>query len=109
VFHRNTVQTWSALPVTFAATTSYDFTTSASQAYADNQVEVEPGVFAFFGGDLNQDENVDITDQPILETDVANFEYGYFVSDVNGDGNVDISDLPLLETNVGLFIYSAHP
>jgi hypothetical protein len=109
VFHRNTVQTWSALPVTFTATTSYDFTTSASQAFGDNQIEVEPGVFAFFGGDLNQDENVDIADQPILETDISNFEFGYFVTDTNGDGNVDIADSPIMETNVGLFIYSAHP
>jgi hypothetical protein len=109
VFHRNTVQTWSALPVTFAATTSYDFTTSASQAFGDNQVEVEPGVFAMYTGDLNQDENVDIADQPILETDISNFEFGYFVTDTNGDGNVDIADSPIMETNVGMFIYSAHP
>jgi hypothetical protein len=110
VFHRNAVQTWSALPVSFlTSTTSYDFTAAASQAFLDNQVEVESGVWAFYTGDINQDENIDISDSPILEIDVANGVFGYYATDVNGDGNVDISDSPLLEINVGLGIFSAHP
>jgi hypothetical protein len=108
--HRNTIQTWSANTVNFAGgTLNYDFTTAASQAYGSNQVEVETGVFAFYTGDINQDENIDILDYPEIDTDVNNFEFGYFKTDLNGDGNVDILDYPVLDANVNNFIFSDHP
>ncbi|HPI54653.1 MAG TPA: putative metal-binding motif-containing protein, partial [Chitinophagaceae bacterium] len=44
--HRNSIETWSANPVLILTNTMYDFTTAASQAYGNNQIEVEPGVFA---------------------------------------------------------------
>jgi hypothetical protein len=109
IFHRSAVQTWSATPITFSSTTSYDFTTSASQAFFDNQVEVETGVFAIYSGDINQDENVDIFDAPELDSDIANFFFGYYRTDLNGDGNVDLLDSPTLETNINGFIFSIHP
>jgi hypothetical protein len=109
IFHRSAVQTWSATPITFSSTTSYDFTTSASQAFFDNQVEVETGVFAIYSGDINQDENVDIFDAPELDSDIANFFFGYYRTDLNGDGNVDIFDSPILDANISNFIFSAHP
>jgi hypothetical protein len=40
VFHRNAVQTWSDLPVSFSSVTNYDFTTAASQAHGSNMIEV---------------------------------------------------------------------
>ncbi len=41
--HRNHIETWSASPVSFAADTIfYDFTTSASKAYGNNQKEILP-------------------------------------------------------------------
>jgi hypothetical protein len=109
VFHRNTVQTWSAMPVTFAGTTSYDFTTAATQAYGDNQVEVEPGVFAMYTGDLNQDEYVDPFDYGLFEADNLVFASGYYASDMNGDGYVDPFDYGIFETNNLNFILSIHP
>lgn len=108
VHHRNCLLTWSANPVLVNATT-YDFTTSANKAYGDNQVEVETGVWAFYSGELNADENLDLLDLGIVEVDINNFEFGYKVSDINGDGNVDLLDVPVLETNVINFIYSLHP
>ena len=109
VFHRNTVQTWSALPVTFAATTSYDFTTSASQAFGDNQVEIEPGIFAMYTGDVNQDGTDDGTDYLLIDTDIQNFGAGYVPTDLNGDGTVDGTDYLILDANIQNFIGSVHP
>lgn len=57
----------------------------------------------------NQDENADLLDQSILESDIANFNFGYFATDLNGDGNVDLLDSPILDVNVNNFIYSNHP
>jgi hypothetical protein len=82
---------------------------STNNAYGDNQVEVEPGVFAIYSGDINQDGNIDIADGSLVEADVSNFAFGYVASDLNGDGNVDIADLPVMEANISNFIYAIIP
>lgn len=108
--HRNHVETWSATPVSFNGTFAYyDFTWSASQAYGNNLIEIEPGYFALYAGDLNADENIDLIDASLLEVDINNFEYGYFKTDINGDGNVDLLDAPIVENNLKNFVFSIHP
>ncbi len=110
VKHRNGLQTWSANPVVFSSSSVvYDFTTAATQAYGDNQREMEPGVWAIYSGDINGDENMDLLDNTPIELDVFNFQFGYLATDLNGDGNVDLLDLPILEDNVFNFVYSIHP
>ncbi|MBK7762568.1 MAG: hypothetical protein IPI46_04255 [Bacteroidetes bacterium] len=107
--HRNGIYTWSANPVVITQGVAYDFSTAANKAYGNNQQEVSPGVWAFYNGDINQDENMDLLDVSILESDAANFIYGYYATDLNGDGNVDLLDIPILDWNVFNFIYSQHP
>lgn len=108
VKHRNSIQTWSKNPQP-ANTTSYNFSTAATQAYGDNMVEVSSGVWAFYSGELNLDDNIDLLDISLLETDINNFAFGYLITDINGDGNVDLLDSPILESNVSNFIFSNHP
>lgn len=108
--HRNTIQTWSANTVMFnGSTINYNFTDAADKAYGNNMAEVEPGVYAMYTGDINQDENIDILDYPELDQDINNFEFGHFSTDLNGDGNVDILDYPVLDANIESFIFSDHP
>ncbi len=107
--HRNAIQTWSANPVLLNENTTYDFTTAANKAYGDNQVEVSPNVWAFYSGDLNADENIDLLDASTVETDINAFAFGYFATDINGDGNVDLLDAPIVETNINGFVFSSHP
>ncbi len=108
--HRNGIETWSSVPVYISATPAfYDFTTSASQAYGNNMKQVEPGVWAFYNGDLNHDENIDLLDVAELENDINTFQFGYNATDLNGDGNVDLLDSPIMESNVNSFIFSNHP
>lgn len=109
VKHRNTVQTWSAMPVILGVNTFYDFSLDAAQAYGGNQALVEPGVYAMFSGDINQDENIDLLDLALQEADINGFAFGYFNTDINGDGNVDLLDNPVLEANVNAFVFSMHP
>ena len=110
VFHRNAVQTWSDLPVTFSGVTNYDFTTAATQANGSNMIEVTPGVFAFYSGDIApQDEVVDITDQGYVGNDIQNFAFGYVATDVSGDGVVDITDQAIVDNNINNFVGSIHP
>jgi hypothetical protein len=110
VFHRNAVQTWSDLPVSFSGVTNYDFTTAATQAHGSNMIEVDPGVFAFYSGDVApQDEVVDITDQGYVGNDIQNFASGYVPTDVSGDGVVDITDQAIIDNNITNFVGSIHP
>jgi Ig-like domain CHU_C associated/GEVED domain/SprB repeat len=109
IFHRNAVQTWSDL-VTFSATTNYNFTTAGTQAYAGNQKEVTPGVWAFYSGDITpQDELIDVTDQGLIDNDIFNFVSGYAVTDITGDGLVDVTDQGIVDNNIFNFIGSIHP
>ena len=107
--HRNSILTWSATPIPIASLTNYDFTNSSNKAYGNNMIEIEPGVWTIYSGDIDQNENIDLIDYPILETDIFNFEFGYFNTDLNGDGNVDLLDLAILEENTNNFIFSNHP
>jgi len=108
--HRSSIQTWSASPVTLASRQTYDFASSSSASFADNVAVVDPGTFAFYAGDLNQDEFIDIFDFPQFDNDNQNFvAFTYVNTDINGDGFVDIFDFPLFDTNNQNFIFSIHP
>ena len=101
VSHRNTLATSSASLVSFAAgvATNYDFSTAATQAYGDNQIEVAPGVFAMYTGDLNQDGYIDAVDYPLFDSDNLSGASGNYATDMNGDGYVDAVDYPIFDFN----------
>lgn len=115
VIHRSCVETWSAVPVTMNALTTYLFSTSPSMAYGDNQTPtsvqgIPDGIgFAFYNGDFNQDGSIDASDGLEIEPDVYNGTGGYSENDFNGDGAVDGLDLPMLFCNMELGIGSNHP
>lgn len=85
------------------------FSQSTNNAYADNQAEVEPGVFAIYSGDINQDSYIDPFDYSILQSDVLSFAFGYVDSDLNGDGYVDPYDYAIYQKNSLNFVSSIHP
>lgn len=107
--HRNSVETWSALPVMLLEDTFYDFSTNDYKAFGANQVEMMPGVWALYAGDITGDENVDLLDLNEAEADINLFVFGYYDTDINGDGNVDLLDSPILEANINNFVFSYHP
>ncbi len=108
--HYNTLETWSANPIILSVNpTYYSFSTSSAKAYGNNLKQVEPGVFALYSGDLNQDENIDLLDAAEIESRINNFDSCYLPSDLNGDGNTDLLDFPILESNIESFVFSLHP
>ena len=109
--HRNTLQTWSAAPVACTVSTPlYNFTTAANKAYANNQVQVVPGIWAFFTGDLNQDQFIDPFDFWGFDTDSQNGVQGVYVAtDFNGDGFVDPFDFQVFDENSQNGVSSIHP
>jgi hypothetical protein len=106
----NLVQTWSAMPQSVSAIPlSYDFSIAVTQAYGSNMIEVISGVWAFYSGDINQDETIDNSDSDSLFSDIENSNFGVFVTDLNGDGTVDNSDTDVFYINVANSIYSNNP
>jgi len=108
--HRNNIETWSSTPIAIGSTPIlYDFTTGASLAYGNNQVEVDTGVWALYSGEINSDGNIDLIDLSLLEASINAFQFGYINTDLNGDANVDLLDMPIMENNINHFIFSNHP
>ena len=89
------------MPVSFNTDViNYDFTTSASKAYGNNQKQLAMGVFAILLGDVNQDGVVDLSDLVDMNADLTLGSIAYIVYDLNGDGVVDISDLVAIDGNL---------
>jgi hypothetical protein len=57
--------------------------------------------WVFFGGDINQDGNVDPDDYTMYKSQFG--RDGYKPSDLNGDNFIDGYDLPILYSNFGQF------
>jgi hypothetical protein len=98
--HRNSIETWTADPITIASVTHYDFTSASTQAYGGNQFEVQNGVWAIYSGDIIQDGAIDALDYIILDTDLILGASGFLVSDLTGDGTVDAFDYLMLDLNL---------
>jgi hypothetical protein len=111
IIHRNTIQTWTKNPIACSnATPLYNFSSFSTQAYGDNLVQVDPGVWAMFTGDLNQDEFIDGNDFPAYDTDSNNgVNSVYVATDMNGDGFVDGNDFPVFDSNSLNGVSAIHP
>jgi hypothetical protein len=108
--HRNSVRTCSANPIFIGSTpVNYDFTTAATQAFGGNQVEMQPGKWAFYSGDIDQNGTLDNSDFSEWETDANNFAIGYLPSDLDGDGAATNSDFSIWETNANNFVSGGCP
>ena len=110
VKHRNSIETWSAAPVSFAGgAVSYNFSTSLSQAFGSNLKAVGGGFYAMFGGDISQDGLVDGTDMASVDNASTAGVVGYVATDANGDGLVDGSDMALIDNNSTASVASEKP
>lgn len=107
--HRNSIETVSGSPLSFAASTvTYNFD-SASKAFGGNLKSMPSGYWVIFGGDVNQDGLVDSGDMIPVDNDATGFATGYLDTDLNGDGLVDSGDMILLDNNSAAFVSSVKP
>lgn len=107
--HRNSIETWSANPISISSSiTSYNFTISSSQAYGSNQKDIN-GKYYIYAGDVNQDGSVDTADMTFVDNDNSNYAIGYLITDVNGDGIVDTGDLNRIDNNASVYVVAAAP
>jgi hypothetical protein len=108
VHHRNTLETWSRLPLSInTSAVSYDFTTSDIQAFGNNLKNLNDGRFAIFSGDVNQNNTIDQSDLDAVELAEITFLAGYRKEELTGDVIVESADYSVTENN--LFVHLMRP
>jgi hypothetical protein len=109
ITHRNALETWSKNPVAVSSTLStYDFTTASTQAAGNNMIQVQPGKWAIYSGDISdpflglghQDQIIEAQDYLDMENAVAIIKSGYTFEDITGDGLVEAQDYLIMENAV---------
>ncbi|MFN3695576.1 MAG: hypothetical protein ACK4UV_11255, partial [Ignavibacterium sp.] len=97
--HRNSLETWSANPVSFLNDiATYDFTTSSNKAFGNN-LKLVGSTWCLITGDVNQDGSIEISDLVnVFINNVLNIG-GYVITDLNGDLVTDINDVNIVYQN----------
>lgn len=109
--HRNTIETWGGGTGTVTRGMTYsgiNYTLSQSSVWGSNQ-KLKGTKWCFFGGDVNQDGVVDLTDMINVDNDNKNFVTGYVSTDANGDLTIDLSDMIVVDNNNALFVTKIVP
>ncbi|MBK8553416.1 MAG: hypothetical protein IPL53_21070 [Ignavibacteria bacterium] len=110
--HRNSIETWSNGAQIFTGSSLiYNFTTSTSQAFGNNaiQVDTSPVRFAIYSGDANQDGLVDLNDVISVYNAATAFATGYIQHDMNGDNIADLNDVLITYNNSNAFVSKILP
>lgn len=109
VDHRNSINTWSAAGNSFTNNSlSYDFTSSANQAFGNNLI-LKGTEYTVFSGDVNKDDIIDGGDLSQVENDAGLTLSGYVSSDVTGDDFTDAADISVVENNVANGVIVINP
>ncbi|MCB0729027.1 MAG: hypothetical protein KDD00_16290 [Ignavibacteriae bacterium] len=110
VLHRNALETWSSNVVNFTSsgTAIYDFTSSQSRAYGNNQI-LTSGIWCFYSGDIDRNGLIDLDDVISVYNDAANFTTGYVSTDLTGNETVDLNDILFTFNNSNNFITKIIP
>lgn len=111
VTHRNGLDTWSKSggeALSRGVIYTYDFTSSASQAYGNNLIQ-KGSRYCIYSGDVNSDGTIDGTDNSTIDNDVNAYVTGFVVTDLNADNITDGSDLLIADNNASNFVSVVAP
>ena len=103
VKHFNSIETWSKSGgesmTNDGLIYTYDFTTSASQAYGSN-LKLKGTKYCIISGDVDRDGYIDASDASPIDNDSYISRTGRFLpTDLNGDNIVDADDMNIQDNN----------
>lgn len=98
VKHRNGLETTTALPVDFSASTINVLFNNPANVFGGNLKNIG-GTWVIFSGDVNQDGIVDSGDMTPVYNLATQATAGYIPEDVNGDGLIDSFDMTIIYNN----------
>ena len=107
--HRNSIETTTSAPVSFAGATVNQSFAAISSVYGENLKSSGDGYYLIYGADVNQDGIVDTGDMNDVDNGSASIMIGYNVPDANGDGLVDTSDMNMVDNNSAAIVYVRLP
>ena len=91
IWHRNHLGMMSAMPLIQTGNVlNYDFTTSASQAYLNGQKRLIGDNYGMYGGDIDVDGEINISDKSIWSIDAGT--WGYFLTDMDLNSQINNQD-----------------
>ncbi|MEO8665577.1 MAG: hypothetical protein ABI462_08765, partial [Ignavibacteria bacterium] len=111
IIHRNALETWSDLggeTFTRGNTLDYDFTSSQSKAFGNNQVLIG-SKWCLYSGDVDRNGSISLPDILSISNGAGSFTTGYVVTDLNGDYVVTLSDILIAFNNATKFITKKTP
>jgi hypothetical protein len=107
--HRNSVETTSATPISFAGSTiTHSFAVPANVFGANLKLSGD-GSWLIYGGEVNQDGVVDSADATPVVNDAYNYATGYLTTDIDGNGSIDSGDYTIFINNSYNYIGTIHP
>ncbi|MFH1120622.1 MAG: S8 family serine peptidase [Bacteroidota bacterium] len=109
VKHRNSIETTSVAPVSFASSVVNVAFDQPVNVYGGNLLMMIDGNYVIFGGDANLDGGIDTGDMTPVDNDAAAFVSGYLPTDANGDGTVDTGDMTIVDNNAASFTGKVTP
>ncbi len=109
--NRNSIETWSANPITIknivsAPAADVCFSCASANTYGAN-VKSANGAFLIYSGDINQDGLCDASD--LANCSNNQNQFGYLGADVNNDTVIDNVDLNIVDNNVANIIQIIRP
>ncbi len=107
---RNGLNTWSKAggEALTRLNGSYDFTTSASQAFGNNMI-LKGSIFTIYNGDVSQEGTIDLTDLIATQNASTSFVTGYINTDMDGDNAATLSDVLIVYNNSSNFVQQVAP
>ena len=104
--HRNSIETWSDSVDFSGQQINYNFFTHTPVEFAGGMYEDGNGNFEIWGGDVNQNGNLESIDYSEIylaanSTDPT-VNTGYVLDDIDGNGNIDSQDYGLAYNNANL-------
>ena len=113
VKHRNSIETWSNIGVSYTRGSSshHNFIQPDGQAYGNNQAVVSTSPFyrGMYSGDVDQNGAINLADMIGIYNDAINFVTGYEVTDVDGNFITDLTDLLYASNNNSAFVTVVRP
>ena len=118
--HRNSIETWSDSVDFSGQQINYNFFTHTPVEFAGGMYEDGNGNFEIWGGDVNQNGNLESEDCTLIyvaaNSDDETVNNGYVICDIDGNGNIDTQDYGLAYNNansgantINFLVYPTQP
>jgi len=112
---RNHLETVSALPLSFAGATityAFDAFTKAYDGNMTQMLEADGETMSpplIFGGDVNQDAQIESDDINAVGNDAAAYVLGFTATDIVPDAQVESADINIVGNNAALYVFAHLP